>query len=325
MLVAADGSGDFTRIQEALDQIPSDNTDPVVIQIKNGTYKEKLHIVKPWVSLIGEDQEKTVITFDDYALMQFPDGERYETFNSYTVFIGADHVHAENLTFENTAGIGDLVGQAVAAYVDGDCTSFRNCRFLAHQDTLFTGPLPLAPIQRATFGGPREGHPRRPTRQYYEGCFIRGDIDFIFGSATAVFNRCEIFSNRQENKAVQGWVTAPSTPEGQPYGYVFLDCDLTGEASPRSVYLGRPWRNHAKSAFIGCRLGAHIHPEGWDNWDKPESETTTAFCEFGNSGPGSSADQRVRWSKQLEASDAARFTLSNILAGEDGWNPSNTR
>jgi pectinesterase len=322
MIVAADGSGDFKTIQDAIDQIPDNNSERVTIRIKNGVYKEKLHINKPFVSLVGESAEKTIVTYDDYARKLFPNGKPYNTFHSYTVLIGADHFSAEHITFENSAGSGDLVGQAVAAYVDGDRASFKYCRFLGHQDTLFTGPLPERPLNRASFGGPREGCPRRRTRQYYEHCLIRGDVDFIFGSATAVFNQCEIWSNARPDKKIQGWITAASTPADVPFGYVFLDCSLTGDAPPQSVYLGRPWRNHAKVAFINCRLGEHIVLEGWDNWNKPESEQTTFFCEYNSSGPGAAPDKRIGWAKILDGSMAEEYTIANILAGTDGWNPS---
>jgi pectinesterase len=321
MIVASDGSGDFTTIQEAVDRIPDGNSERVVITVKNGIYKEKLHIRKPYVSLIGESADRTIVTYDDYARKKFPNGEEYHTFHSYTVFIGADHFCAENITFENAAGSGELVGQALAAYVDGDCASFKGCRFLGHQDTLFTGPLPEKPKDRATFGGPREGVPRRKTRQYYERCFIKGDVDFIFGSATAVFHECEIFSGARPGKQVHGWITAASTPENSPFGYVFIRCRLTGNAPPHSVYLGRPWRNYAKVAFIGCELGEHIAPAGWDNWNKPESEPTTCFGEYASFGPGAEAARRVDWAEAWGEAAADTFAIASVLAGADGWNP----
>ncbi|MFE5322196.1 pectinesterase family protein [Paenibacillus sp. NPDC056579] len=330
MIVAADGSGDYRTIQEALDQIADDTNVRTVIYIRNGVYKEKLHVVKPLVSLVGENAELTIITYDDYARKTFPNGEAYETFHSYTVFIGADDFSAERITFRNTAGRGEAVGQALAAYVDGDRVSFKHCRFLGHQDTLFTGPLPPAPMQRTTFGGPREGMPRRNVRQYYEHCYIEGDVDFIFGSATAVFNQCEIFSKRRlgeedpgefPSERIHGWLTAPSTPEEIRFGYVFHQCRLTSDAPSQSVYLGRPWRNYAKSAFLLCWMGEHIAAAGWDNWNKPESERTTVFCEYRNTGPGAAVEGRVPWSAQLSDDEAEAYSPISVLAGIDGWNP----
>lgn len=156
-LVAADGSGDFPTIQAAIDAIPTDCTEKYTIRIKPGTYVEKLHIEKAMVHLVGAGADQTIITYDDYALKKFPNGELYHTFHSYTAFIGADDFTAEGLSFINSAGPGREVGQALAVYVDGDRAAFRHCRFIGHQDTIFTGPLPEQPIDRSFFGGPRDG------------------------------------------------------------------------------------------------------------------------------------------------------------------------
>jgi pectinesterase len=331
VIVAADGNGDYTRIQDAVDRVPSDNAEPVVIHIRNGIYNEKLHIEKPYITLIGEDPELTVIVYGDYARKTFPNGEPYHTFNSYSVLIGTHDFTAANLTFQNSAGPGSEVGQALAAYVDGDRLSFRNCRFLGHQDTIFTGPLPEQPKDRSTFGGPKDAAQRIYGRQYYEGCYIEGDVDFIFGSATAVFKDCVIFNKNRlsgekapeklQEQGINGWITAASTPASIPYGYVFLGCMLTGDAPPDSVYLGRPWRNHAKTVFVDCWMGNQIRAEGWHNWNKPEAEETTFYGEYNSTGPGGRMDQRVKWAKILTAGEAAAYTAAGVLAGMDGWNP----
>lgn len=256
MIVAQIGSNesaDYQSIQAAIDSIPEDNTQPITIFIRSGVYNEKLHITKPFITLIGENAKNTIISYSDYAKKQFPSGQSYGTFNSYTAFIGTNDFTAKNITFENTAGIGDEVGQALAAYVDGDRIAFMDCSFLGYQDTLFTGPLPPAPVIPGSFKGPRENAPRINGRQYYENCFIKGDIDFIFGSATAFFHNCTIFSN-DIGKKVNGYITAPSTAAGQAYGYVFDSCKLISNAPNETVYLGRPWRNFAKSVFINCEM-----------------------------------------------------------------------
>lgn len=325
MIVASDGSGDFTRLQDALDAIPAANRERICIHLKKGIYKQKIRITKPYVHLIGEAAPETVLTYDDYAKRLLPDGGTMNTFNSYTVYIGAPDFTAENLTIENAAGSGKVVGQAVAAYVDADRAIFRKCRFLGHQDTLFTGPLPKNPaplglnLIHPTLGsGPAE-YPGI-LRQYYEDCFIRGDIDFIFGSATAVFHRCEIFANDQR-ETVNGYITAGSTPARHRFGYVFLDCRLTGEAGPHSVYLGRPWRDYANVAFINCRMGAHIIPQAWHNWDKPDREKTVTYLESGSTGPGANNATRVKWARILTPVEAKDYTVENILGGPDQWNP----
>ncbi|OCT16908.1 pectin methylesterase [Paenibacillus pectinilyticus] len=317
MTVAADGTGDFLRVQEAIDSVPEGRMKPITILIKSGTYKEKIYIDNPWIRLVGDGAETTVITYDDYANKLFPNGEPYHTFHSYTAYIGGDHITVEGITFENSAGKGEVVGQALAAYVDGDCVVFRGCRFLGHQDTLFTGPLPPEPRDRASFGGPRDDVPRRAVRQYYERCYLEGDIDFIFGSATAVFQDCEIRS------LGRGWVTAASTPEDVPFGYVFRGCKLTGEAPEQSVGLGRPWRNYAKTAFLDCWLGPHIKAEGWDRWNEQEPIDEVRYSEVGNVGPGAVSGERIAWATSLSTVDAARWTARYVLAGEDGWDPTN--
>ncbi|MCD8193047.1 MAG: pectinesterase family protein, partial [Tannerellaceae bacterium] len=200
------------------------------------------------------------------------------------------HYYAENITFQNRAG---PVGQAVATFINGDRAVFKNCRFLGFQDTLYTY-------------GDR-------SRQYYEDCYIEGSVDFIFGWSTAVFNRCEIHSNKN------GFVTAPSTNEGKAYGYVFFDCKLTAAEGVDKVYLSRPWRPFAKAVFIRCDLGSHIVPAGWDNWNKKEAEQTVFYAEYQSTGPGANPGTRVPYSHQLTSLED--YNIEKILAGNDGWNP----
>ena len=325
MIVASDGSGDFRSLQEAVDAIPADPAARTVIHIRPGVYRQKVTIDKPLITLIGESAENTVLTWDDGAARLFPDGSRYGTFNSYTVHIGGDGFTARGITFENAAGDGRTAGQAIAASVLADRAAFYGCRFLGCQDTLFTGPLPPSVIEPGGFRGPDENKPRKNARQYYEKCFIRGDIDFIFGSATAVFSRCELSAN-ERGEEVNGFVTAASTPEGRPYGYVFLDCDLTGDARPGSFYLGRPWRDFARTVFIRCRMGAHIRPEGFHDWNKPEAAARTVFyAEYGSSGPGAPESGRADFVRRLTPEQAAAFTPASVLGGPDGWDPSRPR
>lgn len=316
MIVAQDGSGDFKTIQEAINQVPEDNQVRTVIDVKAGEYYEKLHIDKKMVTLKGEPG-KTTITYDDCAVKRWPNGEKYGTFHSYSVLITGDDFTAEGITFKNSAGPGAVAGQALAAYIDADRVIFRNCRFLGHQDTIFTAPLPPKPGSGDRFNSPRDDYERRMGRHYFENCFIAGDVDFIFGSATAVFYNCEIFSHDRHG----GYVTAASTPEGEKYGYVFIDCRLTGDAPADSVYLGRPWREFAKTVFINTYMGEHIRAEGWHNWGSEAKEKTTFYAEYNSSGPGAKIDQRVKWAKVLTSQEAEEYTVENVLRGKDGWNP----
>lgn len=288
-VVAQDGSGDYTSLQKALDACKAFPDERITIRIKPGTYKEKIE-VHSWttrVSLIGEDAKTTILTFGDYS---GKDG--INTFTSYTVKVMGNDFQAENITFENSAG---PVGQAVALHVEADRCVFRNCRFLGNQDTMYAAG---------------EG-----SRQYFINCYIEGTTDFIFGAATAVFEDCKIHVKKNS------YITAASTPQGQPYGYVFIHCDLTAEPEATKVYLGRPWRNYAKTVFIRSTLGAHILPEGWHNWSKPDAEKTVFYAEYKSTGPGASTTQRVPWSHQLTEAEASSYTVKNILKGNDQWDP----
>ena len=293
-VVAQDGSGDFTTVQAAINAVPDyRKAGPTRIYIKKGMYKEKIVIAesKQNVQLIGEDG--AVLTYDDYAQKPNIFGEGKGTSGSGSVYIFGPDFFAENITFENTSG---PVGQAVACHVAGDRAVFRHCRFLGFQDTLYT------------FG--------ENTREYYEDCYIEGTIDFIFGKATAVFNRCELRSKR-----TGGFLTAPATPQGSNYGYVFYDCKLTADEDVEagSVWLSRPWRPYGKTVFIRCEMGQHIRPEGWNNWGKTDNERTAYYAEYQCYGKGADTSRRVAWSHQLK--DANAYVMTNILKGADGWNP----
>ncbi len=315
----------FKKIQDAINSIPVNNNGQIEIFISNGIYKEKIKIEKPNIRLIGQDVDKTIITYDDCAAKILPDGSKMGTFNSYTVYIGDENFIAENITFENSAGSGLVVGQAVAVYVDADKAVFKNCSFLGFQDTLFTGPLPNDPIpvginalQKYLLYG-QDGF-EGVLRHYFEDCYIEGDVDFIFGSARAVFNKCEIFS-KNRNEKINGFITAGSHRKTEQYGYVFIDCKLTSDADPGTVFLGRPWRDYANVKFINCWMDKHIIDEGWDNWDNVKRESTSNYSEFGSYGPGANDTKRVKWSNILKEDKAILYTIENILSGDDKWNP----
>jgi len=289
-VVAADGTGDFTTVQEAINAVPDFRKKTTHILLKRGVYKEKLVLpeCKQMVTMVGEDG--AVITYDAYASMPNRFGENMGTSGSSGFYIYGPDFTAVNITFQNTAG---PVGQAVAVSVSGDRAVFRHCRFLGHQDTLYT------------YG--------RLSRQYYEDCYIEGTVDFIFGKATAVFNRCTLHSKSN------GYLTAPATDEGRAYGYVFYDCTMTADEGVNRVYLSRPWRPYAQCVFIRCRLGAHIAPEGWHNWSNASNEQTAYYAEYQSTGEGARPERRVAWSHQL--TDISRYDLHTVLAGADGWNP----
>ena len=284
IIVAQDGSGDFTKIQDAINAAKAFPDDRITIFVKNGVYYEKVKIYSwnPKISLIGESREKTIITFDDY-FNKINIG-RNSTFHTYTVLVEGNDFFAKNLTIQNSSG---EVGQAVALNVNANRVMFTNCSFLGNQDTLYTSG---------------EG-----TKNYFKDCYIEGTTDFIFGDATVLFENCIIKSRKNS------YITAASTPQNSTFGYVFKNCKLIANESTDAVYLGRPWRIYAKTVFINCEMGKHIKSEGWDNWSKPEAEKTSFYAEYNCTGEGFQPEKRVSWSHHLTKSEAKKYTLDAIL------------
>lgn len=272
LIVAKDGSGDYSTVQQAIDAVPSFRAKQTKIYIKNGIYKEKIVLseIKKNIVLIGEDKFHTILTYDDYAQRNNSFNEPIGTSGSATFYAIGDGFVAHNITFENTAG---PVGQAVAIWVGADKALFYNCRFLGFQDTLYT------------YG--------KGVRQLYLACYIEGTVDFIFGSSTAWFEDCEIHCKKK------GYITAASTPQDVLYGYVFNACKITGAADVKEFYLGRPWRPYAKVLFAKCELPSFILDSGWHNWNNVDNEATVYFAEYQNYGTGARTNNRVTWSVQI--------------------------
>ena len=289
IVVSRDGTGNFRTLQEAIESARAFMDYTVTIYVKNGVYKEKV-IVPSWVEnidIIGEDRDKTIITYDDHANIN-----KMGTFRTYTVKVEGSDITFKNLTIENNAA---QLGQAVALHTEGDRLKFINCRILGNQDTIYTG---------AKF-----------TRLYFKDCYIDGTTDFIFGPSTALFENCMIHSKRNS------YVTAASTPKEAKYGYIFKHCKLTAEPGVDKVYLGRPWRPYAYTLFIECELGKHIVPSGWHNWGKQSNEETARYMEYKNTGEGANVSERVAWSKQLTKKEAEAVTVDAIFGTQSNWNP----
>ena len=289
IVVSRDGTGNFRTLQEAIESARAFMDYTVTIYVKNGVYKEKV-IVPSWmenIDIIGEDRDKTIITYDDHANIN-----KMGTFRTYTVKVEGSDITFKNLTIENNAA---QLGQAVALHTEGDRLKFINCRILGNQDTIYTG---------AKF-----------TRLYFKDCYIDGTTDFIFGPSTALFENCMIHSKRNS------YVTAASTPKEAKYGYIFKHCKLTAEPGVDKVYLGRPWRPYAYTLFIECELGKHIVPAGWHNWGKQSNEETARYMEYKNTGEGANVSERVAWSKQLTKKEAEAVTVDAIFGTQSNWNP----
>ena len=286
LTVATDGSGTVRTISEAIERVPINNSKRFVIAIKPGLYREQVRIPanKPFISFIGTDAAKTVLTFS------ISNKEAGSTSAAYATYIGGHDFYAENITFENSFGAGS---QAVAVLTESDRAMFKKCRFLGFQDTLYA----------------------KNGRQLFVDCYIEGHVDFIFGQAAAVFENCDIHSKGD------GYLTAPMRfLVDEPAGFVFNKCHLTGENIKAGVYLGRPWRDFGRTVFLATEMGEHIRPEGWHHW-LPEREKTAYLAEYKSTGKGANVAGRVKWSHQLTDAEAAAFSTETFLKGKDGWNP----
>jgi len=292
LTVAADGSGDVGTVSEAIAKVPENNKKRFTIFIKKGVYNEQIRIPanKPYISFIGESAETTKITFN------ISNKIAGTTSAAYAFYVGGHDFHAENLTFENSHKYekGGQGQQAVAVLSEADRLIFKNCKFLGWQDTLYA----------------------KNGRQYFENCYIEGNVDFIFGQAAAVFEKCVIHSKGD------GYITAPMRfAADEPSGFVFINAKLTATGVDKGVFLGRPWRAFGRTVFLNSEMGAHIRPEGWNNWGKTENEKTAYFAEFNSSGEGAKMESRVKWIHQLTETEAKQFETDNFLKGKDGWNP----
>ena len=305
IVVAQDGSGDYFSVKTALDRGVSDNNlMRTLIFVKNGTYTEKVYLAssKKNVSLIGEDADSVIISWNDYS---GKDG--LSTANSYTFLAEGDDFYAENITFENSAG---NVAQAVAIRTTGERQVFKNCKFLGFQDTYYA----------------------HKNRQYNYNCYIEGATDFIFGDATCVFENCTI-------NCLQGgqYITAPSDtkltsiiPSGTFYhGLLFQNCIITADenVNANTYYLGRPWQPNASSVYVSCALGDHIKQEGWSIWSGTNNHLSGCYAEYENvdaSGVLIDTTNRVSWSKQLSYSEVTDYYNLNYFLQKDGipWDPS---
>ena len=304
IVVARDGTGEFRNISEAIEVCRAFMDYHKVIYVKRGTYKEKLEIPTHLtnIEICGEDALTTIITWDDHANIMMPSAydpiaiERHPTadnqhptpsnyhpigtFRTFTLRVCGSDITLKNITIENNSA---RLGQAVALHTEGDRLRFIGCRFLGHQDTVYTG--------------------RGGTRLLFRDCYIEGTTDFIFGPSTAWFENCTIKSK------ANSYITAASTPADVEYGYVFNRCRLIADEGVTKVYLGRPWRPYAYTLFMNCTLGSHIVPAGWENWRNPDNEKTARYAEYNNSGDGANTKQRVAWSRQLTKKEVEKIPM----------------
>lgn len=303
-------------LQAALDRLPDDGT-PAVIRLAPGVYREKVVLARSHTTLEGASAGNTRIVWGDGAREILGDGIKRGTFRTATLRTDGAHITLRHLTIENDAAPREKAGQAIALYADGDHLLVEDCVLRSFQDTLFTAPLPPKEIEKNGFIGPKQHAPRVPQRHTYRRCRIEGDVDFIFGGAAAWFEDCDIVAvdgREDRSQPFVAYCTAASTPENQAYGYVFKACRfLNGGCPVGSVYLGRPWREWAKTVLLDCDLGEHIAPAGFDDWGKTHAHSTVFYAEYGSRGPGS-AGERAAFVRKLSDRKAAGITYEDFLA-----------
>ena len=309
--VAQDGSGDYTTIAAAVAAAPANATTPYVIGIRPGTYRELLSVSKPNITLTGAtgNASDVVITYDNAAGTTKSDGSgTYGTSGSATVLISASNVTTKNLTIENAyVETGTGSEQAVALKTTGDRLVFDNVRLLGDQDTLYAD-------------SPRAG---AVARSYYVNSYVEGDVDFIFGRGTAVFDRSTLKAATRGSSSNNGYITAASTDKSLSYGYLITDSTILSDAPAGTFHLGRPWQPSgdvnavAQVVIRNTALPTAIKSAPWT--DMGTSLWTNArFFEYANTGDGAgtNADR-----PQLSDLEAQKYTKWTYLAGADGWNP----
>jgi len=217
--------------------------------------------------------------------------------------VSGDGFLAQDITFENTAGPENH--QAVALRINADSTAVHRCTILGFQDTLYVHSF----------------------RQFYRECDIRGTIDYIFGNAAVVFQRCKIVS-RMPMPGQSTVITAQSREDPEwTTGISIQNCSILAtkelyfNRTRVKSYLGRPWKKYARTVFIGSYIGDFIDPLGWSKWSGDEGLDTLYYGEYGNQGPGSCTNGRVTWPGYhvMDYKDAKNFTVSEFIMGDDHW------
>ncbi|KAI3524904.1 hypothetical protein L1887_03573 [Cichorium endivia] len=296
VVVAADGSGDFTTVSAAVAAAPTSSTTRYVIRIAAGVYRENVDIPsnKRNLMFLGSGRTSTIIT----ASRSVAGGST--TFNSATVAaVGAGFL-ARDITFQNTAGPSGH--QAVALRVGSDLSAFYLCDMLAYQDTLYV----------------------HSNRQFYINCFIAGTVDFIFGNAAVVFQDCDIHA-RRPNPNQRNMVTAQGRSDpNQNTGIVIQKSRIGATSDLRSVqgsfptYLGRPWREYSRTVVMQSTISNVINPAGWFPWNGDFALNTLYYGEYQNTGAGAATGNRVTWRGYrviTSATEAGGFTAGNFIGG----------
>jgi pectinesterase len=283
LTVAKDGTGQYTTVQAAVNAVPANNPARVVIAVKPGTYRETVKVPsnKPHVTIqgTGGSRKDTVIVYDNAAGTQKPDGSgTYGTGGSATVAVEADDFQARNLSITNDFDEGanqSLSGhQAVALRTAADKVFLDGVIVTGDQDTLL-----LDTAAKDKLG-----------RVYVSNSYVLGNVDFIFGRATAVIDRSVITLRKRWDGSSAGYITAPSTPAGRK-GLLIANSTVNGDVSSSSFYLGRPW--HAggdttldpQTTVRNTNLSAAVKSTPWTDMSG-FSWKDDRFAEYRNTGAG---------------------------------------
>eukprot|EP01018_Ginkgo_biloba_P027991 Gb_06356 [translate_table: standard] len=301
-VVAKDGSGNYTTITDAVKSAPEKSDRRYVIHVKAGVYEENVVIKKKKTNLvfIGDGMNATVVT----GRKNFVDGTT--TFRSATFAASGNGFIARDMSFENTAG--PWKHQAVALRVGSDLSVLYRCSFKGYQDTLYA----------------------HSQRQFYRECNIYGTVDFIFGNAAVVFQRCVVLARKPlDNQKIT--ITAQGRKDpNQNTGISIQTCNVTAAPdlvplkNSTQVYLGRPWKEYSTTVIMESYLDDIIRPEGWLEWMGDFALDTLFYGEYMNSGPGAGVARRVTWPgyRPMNSSEeASKFTVAQFIDGNK-WLPS---
>ncbi|CAM6030275.1 unnamed protein product, partial [Sphagnum balticum] len=318
--VAQDGSGDYNTIQQAVDAAAaasssssansnSSSSKPAaaapryVIHIKEGIYHEIIRVSTPFLIMLGDGINKTIITGNRSAT-----DPSMTTYQSATFGVTGKGFIAKGITFQNTAGA--IAHQAVALRVSGDQSAFWQCSFDGFQDTLYTHAL----------------------RQFYFGCTIYGTVDFVFGNAAAVLQNCTLLARPNLQGQENVYTAQGRTDPGQNTGFVLADCIIGGtpDLLPQSQlfpsFLGRPWKLYSLTVYINSTISGIVNPSGWLPWSGNFALDTLYFAEYESQGPGANPQARVNWSTQItDPSELAKFSINNFLNAQEWLLPDTSR
>ncbi|KAF7804876.1 pectinesterase-like [Senna tora] len=251
------------------------------------------------VMLVGDGIGKTIVK----ASRNVVDG--WTTFQSATVAVEGDRFIGKGITFENSAG--PSKHQAVALRSDSDYSVFYKCSFVGYQDTLYVHSL----------------------RQFYRECDIYGTVDFIFGNAAVVFQKCNLYARKPDPNQRNLFTAQGREDPNQNTGISILNSkiaaasDLVPLKSSFKSYLGRPWKQYSRTVYLECYMEDLIDPAGWLEWNGSFALNTLYYAEYNNKGPGSNTSARVKWSgyKLINSStEASQFTVAQFIQGYDWLN-----